>query len=197
MEMNRTGYAAYLEHHGVKGHRWGIIRTPEQLGHRTSSKRKTAKKRKVLNLLKRRAKSSGTAESSEKKAAQKQAKISEKARKKAEKKALKDVARREKILKSPTLLYKHRNEFSPDEIKKAMGNIKMEQELQQLSMNQLSKGQAYLETAVKYANSGIKAYNNVAKVYNAFAGENRKELPVIGGKKDKDKDKDKKKKDDN
>lgn len=38
-----------LEHHGVKGQKWGIRRTPAQLGHKTSSGRKrkmssTAKK---------------------------------------------------------------------------------------------------------------------------------------------------------
>lgn len=31
-----------LQHHGVKGQKWGVHRTPEQLGHRTPAKRKRA-----------------------------------------------------------------------------------------------------------------------------------------------------------
>lgn len=33
-------YHDYLEHHGVKGQRWGVRRTPEQLGHKPSKKSK-------------------------------------------------------------------------------------------------------------------------------------------------------------
>lgn len=31
----------YLEHYGVKGMRWGIIRTPEQLGHKIERKNRS------------------------------------------------------------------------------------------------------------------------------------------------------------
>ena len=30
----------YLEHHGIKGQKWGVIRTPEQLGHGSSGRKK-------------------------------------------------------------------------------------------------------------------------------------------------------------
>ena len=32
-----------LTHHGVKGMRWGVRRTPAQLGHKTTTKRKKLK----------------------------------------------------------------------------------------------------------------------------------------------------------
>lgn len=42
MDENRVD--EFLEHHGIKGQRWGIRRTPEQLGHKVSKlKKKTAK----------------------------------------------------------------------------------------------------------------------------------------------------------
>lgn len=53
-------FETFLEHHGVKGQKWGVRRTPEQLGHKPSTrKRKTtsttkstaAKKRKVRRKL--------------------------------------------------------------------------------------------------------------------------------------------------
>ena len=31
----------YLEHHGIKGQKWGVIRTPEQLGHKVNPKKPT------------------------------------------------------------------------------------------------------------------------------------------------------------
>ncbi len=185
-------YAEYLEHHGVKGQRWGVIRTPEQLGHKRSERRKAApKKGNVLKLLKKKRKAAPT---KEEKVGKKQAKKKAADEKKAAKKAQKDIARREKILQNPTLLYKHRKEFSTEEIKKAMSNIKMEQELRDLSVKQLGAGQQYLETALKYAESGIKTYNKIANVYNAFGHpEPGKEAPIIGVNKAKDKDKDKSK----
>ncbi len=189
-------YAEYLEHHGIKGQRWGIRRTPEQLGHRVSERRKaksSSSTRKSINFLKRKPKTSSSKEEKFTKKAEKRKQIDEK---RAVKKAQKDVARREKILQNPTLLYKHRKEFSPEEIKKAMGNIKMEQELRDLSMKNLGVGRQYLETAVRYAESTIKMYNKAANVYNAFGHPKPgKEAPVIGvsPNKDKNKDKDKKK----
>ena len=42
MDENRVD--EFLEHHNIKGQRWGIRRTPEQLGHKVSKlKKKTAK----------------------------------------------------------------------------------------------------------------------------------------------------------
>lgn len=185
---NQMNYAEYLEHYGVKGMRWGIRRTLEQLGHRKPFRRKSyegpeqsdsrpIRGAKIINkeqwLLKRR----------------------ERVEKRAEKKAREDIARREKILQNPTLLYKHRKEFSSEEIRKAMSNIQMEQNLQQLSMNQLSAGATYINAALKYAEAGIKVYNNAAKMYNAFNKQNKK-APIIGQGKDKKKDKNKDKDDD-
>lgn len=39
-----TPYERYLAHHGIKGQKWGVIRTPEELGHdRKAEREKRAK----------------------------------------------------------------------------------------------------------------------------------------------------------
>lgn len=193
--QNQNSYSEYLEHHGVKGQRWGIRRTPEQLGYKKSSRQQSDSR--FSKFLKRKISSKDLTANRKNKAAKKLEKLDKKDKKKKEvdekkaaKKAQKDIIRREKILSDPTLLYKHRKEFSKEEIDKAMKSIKMEQELRQLSMNQLSTGQTYLETAVKYAETGIKAYNKAANIYNAF-NKSGSDMPIIGGgKKKKKKDDD-------
>lgn len=55
-----TPYDRYLAHHGVKGQKWGVIRTPEQLGHdrkaekekkeKISAERLKAKQEKVKSI---------------------------------------------------------------------------------------------------------------------------------------------------
>ena len=42
--MDEERLNEFLEHHGIKGQRWGIRRTPEQLGH------KVDKLKKMLNF---------------------------------------------------------------------------------------------------------------------------------------------------
>lgn len=179
MEPNQTSYAEYLEHYGVKGQRWGIRRTPEQLGHRTVSGKSRSTERRVIEgkprgMFKLRVVQGTEPSKEEKKALKKQVREEQK----VAKKAMEATIRRDEIMRDPKLLYKHRREFSPEEIKKAMDRIRMEQDLRQLSINDLSAGQVYLQTAVKYAETGISAYNKVASVYNAFEKQG-KPLPMI------------------
>lgn len=39
-----------LTHHGIKGMKWGVRRTPSQLGHKTSSKYKSADDKKKIEM---------------------------------------------------------------------------------------------------------------------------------------------------
>lgn len=171
-------YSEYLEHHGIKGQRWGVRRTPEQLGHRRVEGKQRVIEGKPGGMFKMRV-VQGTEPS---KAEQKELKKKERLEQIAEKKAKEQLERREKILKDPRLLYKHRYEFSPEEIKKAMGDIQTMQNLRQLSVNELSAGEVYLNTAVKYAKTGIEAYNTAAKIYNAFNKDDKHTAPIIGAK---------------
>lgn len=40
---------SYLEHHGIKGQKWGVIRTPEQLGHYKINKNRPTLSRKIYD----------------------------------------------------------------------------------------------------------------------------------------------------
>lgn len=64
-----------LYHHGVKGQKWGVRRTPAQLGHTTSKKRKTDKEdslKSVNTIVKETARIASTAkQASERKTAAK------------------------------------------------------------------------------------------------------------------------------
>lgn len=44
----------YLEHHGIKGMKWGVRRTDEQLGHDTSSSASSTKKMNLFQRIKAR-----------------------------------------------------------------------------------------------------------------------------------------------
>lgn len=50
--MNQKGdYMSELYHHGIAGMKWGVRRTPEQLGHRSGKKMTDEKKQEIKNRL--------------------------------------------------------------------------------------------------------------------------------------------------
>lgn len=66
--------------------------------------------------------------------------------------------RRANILKSPTKLYKHRNEFSDKEIDKALQRYKREQTLRNYSREKLSYGSDMAKRILTYATIPTAAY---------------------------------------
>lgn len=75
--------------------------------------------------------------------------------------------RRQEILRSPTQLYKHRNEFTQEEIDSAMKRMKWERELRQLSRDEMSRGKTYVDVFIGYGKTMSEAYN----LYNSAAGK--------------------------
>lgn len=178
----------FLKHHGVKGQRWGVKRTPEQLGHpqRTKAQIKRDKKRdKELAKLRKRQK----IEKREQQA--KAAKSFKFRREKAE------------ILRSPAKMLQYRDYLTDEEIEKALKRFEMEKKLADFTRSERKRGGEFVKDVVDFTETSVKGYNMFADIYNSLKGEEGKKLKTItltGGKKDKDdkkdKDKDEKKDDD-
>ena len=61
--MQNDVYENYLQHHGILGQKWGVRRTPEQLGHKTKQSKasKEQKNKKALRTGRRVLKTVGSA----------------------------------------------------------------------------------------------------------------------------------------
>lgn len=70
-----------------------------------------------------------------------------------------------------------------------MKRFEWEKKLKDYSANEMNAGKRYVDSLLGYADTGIKAYNTYAKVYNTF-NRSGKRLKTIG-----EKGSDKKKKD--
>lgn len=198
-----ANYRDSLEHYGRKGmewykHKFGRYQNGGKYADgRTSTK--SGSKSKASDVAKKKA--SQQKAKADKKAAQEKAKAEKKAtqeKERAEKEAKKKEARRKDILSNPTKLYKHRKEFTYDEIKKAMETFEWEKRLNTYSSERLKSGAEFIKTMTTYVNNGINLYNSAARILNTMSaakGEDAKLRyvdPSVNIKKDDDKEKKKK-----
>lgn len=174
----------FLEHYGVKGQRWGVRRTPEQLGHKGES---TIKR--IMSKLKKSA--------------------AKKKKQKVKKEQESDEEIKKKVLKSvdAKYIYKHRALLDDKELQGRIDRINKEATLKKLAQpeDQLyktaKKGDNWLKTTASMAKSVSEIYT-AANVISSIAekGVNKSQSSTvninIGGKKDKKKEKKKDKDDD-
>lgn len=130
-----------LYHHGIKGMKWGIRRTPEQLGHVKSSAKKTAS---AVGKAAGDAAKKVASKISEANTARKQKKASKKAAEEEQKKRRKPLS-----------------ELSDDELRQRISRLELEKRYRDLQPQQISKGESFVTRALKSA--GESSLKNLAE----------------------------------
>lgn len=151
-----------LEHYGIKGQKWGVRRTPEQLGHIAE------KKRKVSNWIQKARKNSAKRK---KQAAKKKAEV-KKAKTEKEEESAEKI--REKVLNStdPKYIYKHRSLLTTKELQDRSNRIDMEDKIRKLAEETNKKGNDFIKVlgdTAKMAKSIGEIAENTKKVYDAYS----------------------------
>ena len=110
-----------------------------------------------------------------------------------------EVLRRKKILSDPKLLDRYKSEFTSEEINNAIDRFRVEKNLKAIAnethaerLKSARKGQEYAKLVVDYTATSMNAYNNFAKIYNAFSDDKGKKFPIIGEKPNQQKQEEKK-----
>lgn len=175
----------FLAHHGIKGQKWGVTRTPEQLGHKKNPRpKKQSKKESYLSTLKTKLEK----RQSEKKAAR--------AEQKAAKQAEDHEKLKEELRNHPGRIYRHRNELIEDDVNDIMKKVNFDQKCKDIRTEQFNRGMAKIRSAQQtiktfseLMNSSIGLYNNTAMIYNGFIDlqkrngvdtSNMKPMPKVG-----------------
>lgn len=163
-----SDYRESLEHHGVKGMRWGVRKERKSPG--TKRKKRTFSEKVKVRRQKR-------AKDRVARAKARAEKEQQEAQKKAAKQAAVKEKKRKAILNNPTQLYKHRREFTADEIQAAMKQFEWEKKLSDYSKNDLKNGSEYINTMFSYVNNSINLYNAAARIANSVSEDVN--LPII------------------
>lgn len=181
----------YLMHHGILGQKWGSKNGPpyplDEGDHSAREKKagwmkslaKAAKDHKVKKQRKKALKKA------------QEARKEQLAEKKKEKAFAKD---KEKILRSgdPALIMKYRKQLTDNEIQSALNRVRNENEFKRMIKESEKSGFDKIDDIMKkagkvsdWAETGIKAYDRTAEIYNTFFAKSESEKwPSIRGEKE-------------
>ena len=172
---NPTVSSDYIYHYGVKGMKWGIRRTAEQLGHKIKSK---------FSRKKSSSDESGSQTSSKKiqgSVTVKGTKQNPGTTKTSDGSSLEE--RKQKVLESRSAkeLYNNADLFTTQELQQAYNRLVLEKNIKNLSPKEVSKGQQmlnkYVDTAEnisKFLNSTNKVLSQVTRLKNLIEGKGDK-----------------------
>lgn len=144
IEKNQNGV---LYHHGIKGMKWGVRRTPEQLGHTTDKVKKAAKS--AGTAIVRGAKKAGSAAVTT---------IKNKRAESKQKKADKEEVKRNKRTSKKKL-----EDMTNEELRSHIERMRLEQQYAQLSPKKVSAGKKFVDAAINQVIA--PSVTNAAKNY--------------------------------
>ena len=161
----------YLAHHGIKGQRWGVRRTPEELGHVTKTKKPNKTAEKALNYAKQ-------------KIAERRANSKENNRERL----------KEYLRKHPEKLPKYGRKLTEDEANEIIKNIQYDRKLKDIRKEEYQRGLDRMKQIVDTGKTikdalgvGKDIYNAYVDIHNSTHDEGE-QLTKIGDKKQKPKE---------
>lgn len=163
--MDEKINTAELQHHGVKGQKWGVRRTPAQLGHKPAGKKKKKKAKSPDVIDKAKAKIASVKKEHAKK---QQAKAKAKAKAEADKAAAKEAEQKAKAAaeKEKADRKKSPSDMTDEELRKAIVRAQMEDQYKALRPDEEDKAKAAVKKVVDQAivpaamNSGKRFIEN-------------------------------------